>query len=203
MKRLVTCVIGAVVACVTIHAASTFTSVFKAPAAREVSFAGKKVAALVISSDESLRVAGEEAITGELTKRGIQGVATYRIAPREELAAAERAKPWFERAGVEGVVAMRPVSSESEPNTRSRRGPAVHGSLWGYYGYGWGNVVSGSAARETVIGSRRRSSVPRDALLWAGPADEERQAARESSSRNWRGGRQELHKVGLARRIEK
>lgn len=207
MKRLVTCVIGAVVACVTIHAASTFTSVFKAPAAREVSFAGKKVAALVISTDESLRVAGEEAIAAELAKRGIQGVATYRIAPREELAAAERAKPWFERAGVEGVVAMRPVSSEkrTEYTVETWANP-YYGSLWGYYGYGWGNVyVSGSARQETVIGVETTIySVPRDALLWAGASETKNvkqlskfveELAREVVK--------ELHKVGLARRIEK
>src|SRR6185503_15571370 len=105
MKRLVCGAIAALVATTTI-AAATFTSVFKSPAANEVSFAGKKIAALVISTDESLRVAGEESLSGELTKRGLQGVATYRIAPREELAIADHAKTWFERAGVEGVVAL-------------------------------------------------------------------------------------------------
>ena len=48
----------------------------------------------------------------ELTARGLQAVATYRMAPKEELQSAERARGWFEKASVEGVVALRPVSSE-------------------------------------------------------------------------------------------
>ena len=57
-------------------------------------FGGKKVAALVIDKDESLRVSGEEALVRELTARGIQGVASYRIVPREELQNADRARVW-------------------------------------------------------------------------------------------------------------
>ena len=83
-----------------------FTSTFKSLDAGSTSFFGKKVAALVISSDDSLRVPAEEALARELTGLGMQGVATYRIAPKEELAGADRAKPWFDRANVEGVVAQ-------------------------------------------------------------------------------------------------
>ena len=97
-------------------------------------------------------MAGEEALTRELTGRGLQGVPTYRIVPREEAAVADKAKAWFERTGVEGVVAMRPVSAEKRTNyTPATWVNPSYGTLWGYYGYGWGSVyVPGS-----VQGHRR------------------------------------------------
>jgi hypothetical protein len=135
-----------------------FTSTFKSMNAGAVSFAGKKVAALVITQDDSLRVAGEEGLARELTARGMQGVATYRIAPKEELQAAERAKPWFEKANIDGVVALRPVGSEQ----RTTYTP-------GYYGYGWGSVyIPGTRENETFVTVESIIfSVPRNELLWA------------------------------------
>jgi hypothetical protein len=151
-------------------AAPKFTSVWKAPAAREVSFAGKKVAALVITNDDSLRVSGEEALTRELNARGMQGVATYRIAPKEELTKPETAKPWFEKAGVEGVAALRPISSDKQTTyTPGTWVNPYYSSFWGYYGYGWGSVyVPGRVDRDTIITVETLVfSVPRDQLLWA------------------------------------
>ena len=144
MKRsvcsTVTTVAVAVTATMSLSAAITFTSTFKSPDASSVSFAGRKVAALVISSDDSLRVAGEESLVRELNARGMQGVATYRIAPKEELRRAETARPWFEKANVEGVVAVRPVSADTtETHTSSTWISPTYSSLWSYYGYGWGS----------------------------------------------------------------
>ena len=153
-----------------ISAAITFTATFKSLDAGSVSFAGKRVAALVISNDDSLRVAGEESLVRELSARGMQGVATYRIAPKEELRGAETAKPWFEKANLEGVVVVRPVSADR----RQAYSPATwvstnYGTLWGYYGYGWGAVyVPGAVQKETlVVVETTVYSVPRNQLLWA------------------------------------
>jgi hypothetical protein len=207
MKRMMSCAIAASIATATIAAATTFTSVWKTPAAQEVSFAGKKVAALVISTDDSLRVAGEEALARELTGRGLQGVATYRIAPREELAAADTARPWFERSGVEGIVALRPVSAEKRTTyTEETWANPYYGSLWSYYGYGWGNVyVTGSTRQETVVVVETTIySVPRDTLLWAGVSETKNVKSLAKFVEDLAGEAvKELHKVGLARRIQK
>jgi len=150
-----------------------FSSTWKAPEAAGVRFVGKKVAALVISNDQNLRVSGEEQLVTEINKRGVQGIATYRMAPAEELATAERARPWFERAGIEGVVAFRPVSAD----TQVTYSPSVwvtssyYSSLWGYYGYGWSGVtaVGGSSRRDTTIVIETLIfSLPMNKLLWAG-----------------------------------
>jgi hypothetical protein len=153
-----------------------FTSVWKTPAASEVTLAGKKVAALVISNDTDLRVSAEEALVRELGRRGLQGVATYRIAPKEELADVAKARGWFERAGVEGVVALRPISSERRTTyTPGTWANPYYGTLWGYYGYGWNNVyIPGSIGHETVVTVETLIfSVPKDTLLWAAVSESE------------------------------
>jgi CubicO group peptidase (beta-lactamase class C family) len=168
---LTTTTLAAALAATTLlSAAPKFTSVWRSSDAGSVSFAGKKVAALVISQDDSLRVPGEEALAKELIARGLQSVATYRIAPKEEMQSAERARPWFERANVEGVVALRPVGRE----TRTTYTPDIwttpyYSSFWSYYGYGWGNpYITGSVGRESVVVVETTIySVPRNQLLWA------------------------------------
>jgi hypothetical protein len=206
MNRPLLATCAASVAAVTLlSAAPKFTSVWKSPDAASVSFAGKKVAALVIAQDDSLRVAGEEALVRELTARGLESVATYRIAPKEELQSADRAKGWFEKAQVDGVVAVRPVSSDKRTtyNPGTWTNP-YYSTLWGYYGYGWGSMyIPGSVQQDTVVVVETTIySVPRNQLLWAAvsetrnPKDLRRfveDLIKESVK--------ELHKQGLAKRL--
>jgi hypothetical protein len=156
-----------------------FRNTWKAPEAATVSFAGKKVAALIISDDQGLQVSGEEALVRELGAVGLsQGVATYRIVPREELRDADKARGWYERAGVDGVVAMRLVKAETRETTTVSPWSVAgspYGTLWGYYPYAWGSVYSyeiGSTRREPVaVVETLVFSVPRNALLWAGTTE--------------------------------
>ena len=159
-----------IVAVGVVSAAQDFKSVWRSQDAPQVSFAGKKVAALVISKDDSLRISGEESLVRELTARGLQAVATYRIAPKEELQSADRARQWFEKANVEGVVALRPVSNEKRIsyNDSLWLSPSYN-TFWGYYGYGYSTaVVIGGVDRDTVITVETLIfSVPRNQLMWA------------------------------------
>jgi hypothetical protein len=159
----------AMTAVVTLSAAIKFTSTFKSLDAGAVSFTGKKVAAMVITSDDSLRVAAEESLVRELSARGMQAVATYRIAPKEELRGPDTAKPWFEKAGVEGVMVLRPVSVDTQRTyTPSTWVSTSYSSLWSYYGYGWSSVyVPGGVQKETkVVVESTIYSLPRNQLLW-------------------------------------
>ena len=158
---------------VLIAAGPKFVSTWKAPDAPAVSFAGKKVAALVMSDDLNLRMSGEEALVRELAAVGVPGgVASYRIVPREELRDPDKAKSWYERAGAEGVVAMRLVDSDKRQVwTPSMWVTTNYSSLWGYYGYGWNAVYAagGSTTVErTVVVENLIFSVPLNKLLWAG-----------------------------------
>ena len=164
MNRLMPLTLATTIAAVAVlSAAPKFTSMWKSPDAASVTFAGKKVAALVITQDDSLRVSGEEALVRELTARGLQSVATYRIAPKEELKNPDHAKGWFEKASVDGVVAMRPVSKDK----RTTYNPGVwmnpyYSTFWGYYGYGWGSLyIPGSSRRTPSWSSRPRSTASR------------------------------------------
>ena len=169
-RVLLVAVPAALLAVAVLTAAPEFKSVWRSPDAAQVSFAGKKVAALVITQDDSLRMSGEESLVRELTARGMQAVATYRMAPKEELQSADRARGWFERANVDGVVALRPVSSEKRIsyNDSLWMSPSYN-TFWGYYGYGYSSVVViGGASRDTVITVESLIfSVPRNQLLWA------------------------------------
>lgn len=183
-----------------------FTSTWKSPDASAVNFAGKKVAALIISRDESLRISGEEALVRELTARGMQGVATYRIAPKEELRDAERAKVWYEKANVEGVVAVRPVSADK----RQTYTPDVwinpyYSTFTGYYGYGWGSVyIPGSVQHETfVVVENTIYSVPRNALLWAAVSETKNPKNLQQFIQDLvKESVKELQKQGLARNVK-
>jgi len=65
--------------------AASFKAVWKSPEVTQVNYAGKKIAALVVSDDFNLRMSAEEALARELTDRGANGVAAYRLIPKEEL----------------------------------------------------------------------------------------------------------------------
>jgi hypothetical protein len=170
---IVTAVSACSLSALLLAAAPKFVSTWKAPDAPKVTFAGKKVAALVMSDDLNLRMSGEEALVRELAAIGVPGgVASYRIVPREELRDPDKAKGWYERAGAEGVVAMRLVDSDK----RQVWNPSMwvttnYSSLWGYYGYGWNAVYAagGSTTVErTVVIENLIFSVPLNKLLWAG-----------------------------------
>jgi hypothetical protein len=174
MRRLCVAILVTTAATVVI-AAPKFVNVWKSPEVARLNFAGKKVAALVITDNQSLQMSGEEALTRELTARGVTGTPTYRFVPREELKSAESAKGWFERAKVEGVVALRPVRAEKgREYTAVVWSSGYYPSFWGYYGYGW------NSAYVTPIGGRDTTTITvetlvydltRDQLVWAATSE--------------------------------
>jgi len=147
-----------------------FVDVWKSPQISRLNFAGKKVAALVIIDDQAVEMSGEEALAQQLTARNVNGIAAYRFVPREELRSAEKAHAWFDRTGVQGVVALRPVSQQTE----TTYSPVVwssgyYQSFWGYYPYGWTNVYVARASGQstTVVVETLVYDLTRDRLVWA------------------------------------
>jgi hypothetical protein len=177
MRHAPSVLIAALAAVAVLTAADPkFTSTWKSPDAATISFAGKKVAALVISKDESLRMSGEEALVRELAARGLDAVATYRIVPRPELETVDKARAWYEKTGVDGVVALRPVSSEKVRSYSSAVWvSASYGTFSSYYGQAWtGAYVPVSSREDThVVVETLLFSVPLNKLLWAGVSDTE------------------------------
>ena len=129
---MVTRTVGIVMcAAIAALAQNDFVSTWKAPGTAPLDFAGRKVAAVLIVDDTGLRVSAEEALAREISARGPTGVPAYRIIPKEELKKKDAAKGWFERAGIAGLVVLRPVDLETEKVYSS----AVWAS--GYYNYAW------------------------------------------------------------------
>lgn len=155
-----------------------FTSTWKPADAGPLNFSGKKVAALVITTDDNLRMSAEEALKREITARGPIGVATYTLVPREELRDKDRAREWFERAHVEGVVTLRIVSVDKELSYGAVVwSSGYYGNYWNFYDASWNSVY----AIGTPIGKPRQDTrlavetllyrVADARLLWAGVSE--------------------------------
>lgn len=155
---------GAVVA-----AAPKFRSVWKSPDISSLNFVGKTVAALAITDNQSLQVSAEEKIVRELTALGVNGIATYRIVPREELKSADKARGWYERRGIQGVVAVRLLGTEIERTAPVVFASGYDTSFWGYYGYGWSTVYAvpvGTRETPVVVVETVVYDATRDRLAW-------------------------------------
>ncbi len=121
---------------------AAFQSTWKAPDAQPFELANAKVAAVVMMQNEAARRAAEDTLASEISAHGAQGIPMYQIFPDARPANEAEAKKALEKAGMAGVVVLRPVSVDKEvvstPGTTYPAGP--YGSYWGgYYGYGWGS----------------------------------------------------------------
>ena len=157
--------------------APALVSSWKARDAAPFGLRGDKVAAVVMTTDETTRRTGEDALARQLSLRGAEGIPMYTLLPDADPDDEAAARAAAEQAGVVGIVVMRPVRVDkeisSDPVTYS--GP-MYGGFWGgYYGHGWGypwgpGVVSGGEIRtdtivtvETLVYGLRENK-----LLWGG-----------------------------------
>ena len=162
---------------VTSYCATTeLTSTWKAPDTGPLNFAGKKVVALVISENQSMRRQAEDILARDLTDRGVQGIPAHTLIPASAKGDREKAKALLQEAGVEGVVAVRVAGTDSEVDyvpggvyTTAMWNHPYYTSFWGYYGWGWGVVASpGYLKTDTVVTIETLIySIPKDKLLWA------------------------------------
>src|SRR3569833_1550061 len=155
-------------------ASTTFSSTWKAPDAQAVDPAGKKVAAVYMSTNESSRRAAEDVLARKLTEHGAQGVPSYTLVDTSVATDGDRTKKQLSEAGVDGVVIMRML------NKKERTRVTYTGAPWGYAGYyrhwssywgfGWGAPYSPAEVSTTTELSIETlvNSLTRDELLWAG-----------------------------------
>lgn len=178
MKRILAtaagCALLAVLAACASTPTTTFTATWKAPDAQPIDPAGRKVAAVFISTDEGTRRAAEDVLVKKLDEYGAEGVASYSIIPSAELYDMDKVRQRLAAAGVAGIVTMRVIDQKQETRVRySGPRPAFAPYYWyfsGYWGYGWSvpyapeEVTTHEVMRiETLV-----YSLKRDALVWAG-----------------------------------
>jgi hypothetical protein len=163
-------------------ATTTFKGTWTNPEAKALSFQrGDKILAVIVSTDETVRRAAEDALASELTHRGMTGVPGYTILPTEPTKDNEAARAAATRAGIVGVVSMRAVKVGKEVTTTSTgmySGPRYatywggghYGYGYGYYGYGWDSPYDQTYTQtntiitvETLVFDLRQ-----DKLVWGG-----------------------------------
>ena len=96
-------------------AASTkFVSTWSNPTAGSLGQAGKRVAAFVLSSDETMRQGPAETLATEMRRRGIDCLAGYTVLPGELAKDLEKAKAFVKKSGITGAILMRVVGKEEQ-----------------------------------------------------------------------------------------
>jgi hypothetical protein len=133
----------------TAGAQTEFLSTWKAPGAGQIDFTGRKVAAVLVVDDTSVRVSAEEALAREISARGAVAVMAYRILPRELLTDKDAARAWFEKAGIEGLVMLRIVKTDTEKVYSSVVwSSGYYGNTWDYWGHSWATAYPIGKGRE-------------------------------------------------------
>jgi hypothetical protein len=154
-------------------ATTRFQSTWTAPGARPIRFSGRKVMAVFVTRNQSVRRRAEDALARELTARGAEGVPSYTFMSAEEARNEEAAKAKVERLGFAGSVVMRLAGRETEVSYQ----PGVVWSrpyyrrFWGgYWGWGWGHVWEPGYLRadEYVKVETLVYDASQDELVWAG-----------------------------------
>jgi hypothetical protein len=153
-------------------ASTSFVSTWKVPLDGPIQFDGKRVAAVVVSANESTRRAGEDALARRISAGRAQGIPSYTLVSGETPKDQEAAKKILRDAGIEGAVVMRVISNEQEVSYSpgGYYSAPYYGSFWGYWGYGWGMAYDpGYLRTDTVVMVETLVySVTEDKLLWAG-----------------------------------
>ena len=146
-----------------------FFSTWSSQEAQPVSVAGAQIATVFFNTNESVRREGEDVMVNEVARFGGVSYPSYKILSSDP-SDRERSKKELSKAGVEAVLSMRVIAAERVgtygPDYFS--GP-YYGSLWGYWGYGWGSgydYTSLIVRVETML-----YSLKDDKLLWAGMSE--------------------------------
>src|SRR5215471_14180574 len=158
---------------------TTFIASWTSPKAGPLNFKGELVAAVVMVTNDITRRAAEDALAGEITRHGAKGVPMYRIMsePAEGNEAAARAA--IERAGVKGVVVMRPKGKRKTTEThQTYTGPGYDGYGWGsawgpagYHGTPPGGVGTYTTTTEVTVVEVLVYSMKQNLLVWAGESE--------------------------------
>jgi len=165
---------------------TTFIASWTSPKAGPLNFKGEPVAAVVMVKNDVTRRAAEDALAGEITRHGAKGIPMYRIMaePAEGNEAAARAA--IERAGVKGVVVMRPNGKRKVTEIHQAYAGPGYDSYWGpggYYGYGWGSpwgpyhgtppggVETYTTTTEVTVVEVLVYSMKQNLLVWAGESE--------------------------------
>lgn len=154
---------------------TSFVSSWKSPTARPLELKGQKVAAVAMMADSGSRKAAEDTLAKEISKRGADGVALYRLTPGMNPTDEAQVRTALEQRNFKGAVVMRPVGKETQTYVTSN--PDYDPFWGGYYGYGWGSpwatptsvYAPTSVYTDTIVSvDTRVYSLVQNQLVWRG-----------------------------------
>jgi hypothetical protein len=140
---------------------SVYVSTWSETLERPIELDRKRVAAIVVSADESIRSSGEDALARELSRGGAQGTESRRLAAGAELQDAEAVRRILTEANVEGAVVLWVVAAGSHTELPD----PSHRSFREFWRAAWPAADPGD---EDVAVLTLVYSVTGDRLLWAG-----------------------------------
>jgi hypothetical protein len=123
---------------------TTFQSSWRSPTSEPLAMRGEPVVAVVMVQNETMRRNAEDALAGEITHYGARGIPMYTLMASSAVDNEPAARAAIERAGVKGVVVMRPMGTKTQTETHTNYYSPMYNSYWGgYYGHGWGSPWAG------------------------------------------------------------
>ena len=159
--------LGLAVAC---GSPTTLTAVWKAPGVTGVRF--QKILVAAQDKDQARR----RNMEAFLVKRLQNATPSYELLDEAEARDTARAKAKIVSSGFDGAVVIRFVGARDRqthtPGT-SYWGAAPYGTMWGFWGYGWGAVYDpGYMTNDTLVALESNVySVSRDELIWSSQSE--------------------------------
>jgi hypothetical protein len=166
------CAVLAWAVALTACATTTFVSSWTAPGAQSLRSEGNRVAVVVMSKNDPMRLSGEDSAAQEITRRGGQGIPAYTLLKDEPGVSEGIAQETFARAGINAVLTLRPTTTRTQVSSS----PSMYPAYWGgYYGFGWGSPWSYGPAfgpeirTDTFVYVETRVySMRQNKLVWTG-----------------------------------
>lgn len=161
--------------CIGACASTRFVSTWKDPGAVFGALDGQKIAAFLISDNESTRRSAEDALARELTARGARGFAGHSLMSTEEAKDQATAERKLEEAGIEAVITMRVVSEDEQiTETPGSWYQVPYYRNWGgYWHVGWRTVYEPGYVRHDTVARVEFLIYAMDTkkLIWASLSD--------------------------------
>jgi hypothetical protein len=161
----------------TLAGSTRLVSTWRNPTGASISRAGEKVAAFVITAEESMRLGPEESLAGELRKRGVDCIAGYTVLPGDLVKDREEAKEFLARAGITGVIVMRVLGEEERKRMLIAgavwySGPNYPG-FWSYWQESWTVAYAPAKSKPDKVYSIETVlfSLVDDKPIWAGTSE--------------------------------
>jgi hypothetical protein len=161
--RLAAVVAGLVVACGT---STSVTRSWKAPDLKPMHF--KKILAVCMCQEPGL----ERSVEDRLASHMKQAVPAYTVISDDQRRNVDEVRQAVEAAGFDGAVVMQLVGADTQSTYvpgSYYAGPTPYGSMWGYWGYGYGAVYQpGYMTHDQIVSfDTKVYSIADQKLLWA------------------------------------